>query len=103
MPKQLPTSSAMAPDTLTSKGALSSILSFITIPNVLIVVAIGVTIRLYRQYARLSQFKGPTGVAISKKWLLFDCLWSTKMHLVLWEVNKKYGQYELSHIARPRS
>lgn len=84
----------MATDTLSSKGALPSILSFITVTNVFFVLAIYVAIRLYRQHVALSQFKGPPGVGISKKWLLFDCLWSSKMHLVLWEVNKKYGQYE---------
>lgn len=86
----------MAQHNLPSKGALSSMLSLVTATNVLILLAICVGIRLYRQYAALSHFKGPPGVAISKKWLLFNCLWSSKMHLVLWEVNKKYGQCELS-------
>lgn len=67
--------------------------AFLTITNLLVLLVIYVGIRLYRQNAALSHFKGPPGVGISKKWLLFDCLWSSKMHLVLWEVNKKYGGY----------
>lgn len=93
--------STMAVDTQPSKGTLPWMLSIFTATNVLILLAICVGVRLYRQHAALSQFKGPPGVGISKKWLLFDCLWSSKMHLVLWEVNKKYGQSSFPHTLTP--
>lgn len=68
------------------------ILSYFTLTNIFVSFAVYIVIRLYRQHAALAHFKGPPGVGISKKWLLFDCLWSSKMHLKLWEVNKRYGR-----------
>lgn len=82
-----PMSSGMA-----SHGGLQ-VLSYFTLTNILLSFATYIVIRLYRQHAALAHFKGPPGVGISKKWLLFDCLWSSKMHLKLWEVNKKYGTF----------
>lgn len=66
-------------------------------PSVTIAVAVvGVLIvwtvfSTWRQYSRLSHFKGPLLASLSKWWLI-KTVGNGRAYLDFWEINKKYGQ-----------
>lgn len=45
----------------------------------------------WRQYSRLSHFKGPLLASLSKWWLI-KTVGNGRAYLDFWEINKKYGQ-----------